>query len=310
MPSTLKRLEFHISYACPNNCLFCSERAQLNKFSEQFIEQEEIKQKLKQFSKNGFNHVSFTGGEPSLHPQFISLADFSKRLGYRTYVTTNGGLFRNKIFCRQASRYLDEICFSVHGHTPELHNFHTRNRDSFRRLKRGIENIESSPYNILGFANIVVTRHNFASLERIISFIGNYNKIKQVLISNFAPEGQGLYNFRDLVVPLGKFRRTIPQLVDASLKRKISPRFFGLPLCILKGYEDFSNDLHWSPRVTLERCRSKKRICLKKTLSYKPVRGRLKTVDCKYCQRKSVCGGLFGVYYKEFGAGELSPLNG
>ncbi len=281
----------------------------LGKGASNFIAANHIRKKLIEFSAKGLNHVTFTGGEPTLHPKFIPLLDFSKQAGYATYVTTNGGLFYSKTFCRRASRNLDELCFSVHGHNPSLHNFHTRNKDSFKLLRRAIENIESLPNNILGFANIVVTRHNFEFLEKIIRFIGAYKKIRQVLISNFAPEGQGLDNFEDLVVPLKKFKSIIPHLADVSLKNKITPRFFGLPLCILNGYEDLSNDLHWSSRVTLERDFKNGHLCLKKTLSYKPVRGRIKPLECGYCKRRDVCGGLFRAYYKQFGAGELAPFS-
>ncbi len=306
----MKRLEFHISYTCPNNCIFCSESANLKKGILNFVAVDYVREKLAEFSARGFNHVTFTGGEPSLHPQFIPLLDFSKRSDYRTYVTTNGGLFEGKTFCRCAGQYLDEICFSVHGHTPALHNLHTRNKDSFKRLKKGLENIENAPNNIFGFVNIVVTKHNFEFLEKIISFIGNYNKIKQVLISNFAPEGQGLYNFKALAVPLVKFKGALPRLIRVSLKNRITLRFFGLPLCILNGYEDFSNDAHWSPRVTLERnFKNDKKTYLKKTPSYRPTRGRIMPFQCRPCQRRGVCGGLFKVYYKEFGAGELAPFS-
>lgn len=305
----MKRLEFHISYTCANDCIFCSESMNFKKGRLAFTPANLIRQKLVEFSARGFNHVTFTGGEPSQHPQFIPLIYFSKKLGYRTYITTNGGLFESKTFCQCAGQYLDEICFSVHGHTSKLHNFHTRNRDSFKRLKKGMENIENSSNNIFGFVNIVVTRHNFEFLEKIINFIGNYNRIKQVLISNFAPEGQGLYNFKDLAVPLVKFKEAIPRLISVSLKNRITPRFFGLPLCILKGYEDFSNDSYWSPRVTLERNFKNSSLSLKKTLSYKPIRGRTKPLECRYCQKRDICGGLFKVYYKEFRAGELKSFS-
>lgn len=303
----MRRLEFHISYKCDNNCLFCSERERLKEASLRFIPKEVAMRKLKEYSAKRFNHLTFTGGEPTLHPQFIPLVAFAKASGFKTYITTNGGLLYNKTFNKQAALYLDEICFSVHGHNPGLHNLHTGNNESFGVLKKAMENIENESSNIQGFANIVVTKYNFKHLESIVNFIANYKKLKQVLISNFAPEGGGLANFKDLAVPVGRFKEKIPVLAELILKKNIIPRFFGLPLCILKGNEDLSNDLHWSPRVTLEQCPAKEGRHLMQTLSYKPIRGRVKPVKCGNCLKMDICGGLFRTYYKEFGAEELEP---
>ena len=304
----INRLEFHISYTCFNNCLFCSERGQLEKFKGQFVKKEEIEKKLKQFSKKGFNHVTFTGGEPTLHPNFVEILESTKKLGYKTYVSSNGGLFSSKIFCRKTLPYLNEICFSLHGHNHKLHNFHTRNKTSFSRLSRALRNIEEMPGDIYGFINIVVTKYNFNSLEKIIDFVSRYKKIRQVLISNLAPEGNGLHNFEELVVPLSQMKERIGKIIHLAQSMSLVVRFFGLPLCLLDGCQDFSNDVHWSPRATIEKWQENSKIFLKTTLSYKPIRKRIKTNKCKNCLGREGCGGIFKRYYQKFGDNELKPI--
>lgn len=304
----MKRLEFHISYACLNNCIFCSERGQLEEFEGQFVKKEEIEEKLKQFSKKGFNHITFTGGEPTLHPNFIEIVRSSKELGYKTYISSNGGLFSSKMFCQKAFPHLDEICFSIHGHNAKLHNFLTCNKQSFNRLLMALNNAVESAEDIYGFINIVITKHNFDFLEKIIGFISHYKKIRQILISNFAPEGNGLRNFRELAVPLAKIRERVGKIVNLAKNKSFVIRFFGMPLCILKGHEDFSNDLHWSPRTTIEQWKKNGKIFLKQTLSYKPIRKRIKTMKCKDCLNRRICGGVFTRYYQEFGDNELKPI--
>lgn len=302
------RLEFHISYSCLNNCIFCSEQDQLKKFKGQFVDTRKIVTKLKQFSQAGFNHITFTGGEPTLHPNFIELLRISKRLGYKTYVSSNGGLFSSKRFCQRILPYLDEICFSIHGYNAKLHNFHTCNKRSFSRLLRALQNIEEASKDIYGFINIVVTKYNLDSLEKIINFVSHYKKIRQILISNLAPEGNGLNNFKELVVPLSKIEEKVGKLVYLAQNRSLILRFFGLPLCSLNGYQDFSNDVHWSSRATIEKWQENSKIFLKTTLSYKPVRKRIKTNKCKNCLGQRVCGGIFKRYYQEFGDNELIPI--
>lgn len=304
----MQRLEFHISYSCRNRCLFCSERDQLERFSGRFISLDCIKEQIGRYSQRGYTHITFTGGEPSLHPQFFDIVNSAKEEGFKTYVTTNGGLFASGAFCRKTLPWLDEICFSIHGHNAYLHNFHTRNRQSFGRLLRALKNVEDSGREIFGLANVVVTKHNFYSLPEIINFIGRYDKIKHVLISNFAPEGDGLRNFRALAVNIAEMKEEVGLLAALAKDRSLIIRFFGLPLCVLKGYEGLSNDLHWSGRTTIEQDERHKPGVLKKTLSFKPVRGRTKTPRCIGCAKNNICAGIFRTYYHEFGDAELSPF--
>jgi len=272
------------------------------------VAKEKIEKILMQFRRRGFDHITFTGGEPTLHPHIIDILKFAGELRYTTYITSNGGLFSLKRFTRRALPYLDEICFSLYGHNAGVHNFHTANKESFGRLLRALRNVEDLPENISGFVNIVMTRHNFDFLGDIINLLGPYKKIRQVLISNFAPEGNGLRNFKELVVRLSDIKEKIGGLARAAYNNSLIVRFFGMPLCILDGFRDFSNDLHWSPRATIELRKAGKKAFLKKTLSYKPVRERIKTGRCNSCLEKEKCGGLFKKYYNIFGDRELKPI--
>lgn len=304
----MNRLEFHISYKCLNNCRFCSEHDQLEKFAGQFVPKGIIYEKLKQFSQRGFNHITFTGGEPTHHPYFIEILQSAKELGYKTYVTTNGGLFSLNKFTRQALPYLDEICFSVHGHNAKLHNFFTRNEGSFNKLCKALANVEGEKRDIGGFANVVITKYNFGSLMKIIDFISRYKKITQVLLSNFAPEGNGLHNFKELVVPMDIIKEKIEEISHFAKRKSLVIRYFGLPLCVLGKHKITSNDLWWSPRTTIEKWSEGDKVFLKKTLSYKPVRKRIKPSMCRLCSEQKNCGGIFKRYYQEFGGHELEPF--
>ena len=304
----IKRLEFHISYECTNNCLFCSERTQIEKFPNQFVSKKEVEKKLIEFAKKGITHVTFTGGEPTLHPSFLEILKFAKELNYTVYVSSNGALFSLRDFCKKTFPYIDEICFSIHGHQEKVHNFHTRNPQSFNLLVKALENFEKLPYNIYGFANIVITKYNFDYLEKIVEFLGNYKKIKQILFSNLAPEGNGLRNFEKLVVPLDLIEKKIKKLMRSKILKSLIVRFFGVPLCIFGEWKFFSNDLHWAPRITIEKWEKQKRVYLKTTFSYKPTRKRIKPKKCQKCQVKQICGGVFKKYFQVFGDKELKPI--
>jgi radical SAM protein with 4Fe4S-binding SPASM domain len=57
----------------------------------------------------------FQWGEPLLHPRFLDLARFARRVGARTLVTTNGTMLRGRRLADLVAAGLDRITLSVDG---------------------------------------------------------------------------------------------------------------------------------------------------------------------------------------------------
>lgn len=300
--SLINHLDFHISYQCNNNCIFCSSSEAIDKFKNYPLKFEEIFTILKKKSLKG---VNFTGGEPTLYPSFKELVKTAKNLGYKIYIGTNGGKFSDKKFLKETAPFIDEICFSAHGHNSELHNFHTKNNQSFSNLNKALKNI--SGYNIKLFSNTVITKHNLPYLKKIFLFLASKN-IKQILLSNIAPEGEGLKNYKALTARLADIKKIVPDLVKLADQNKVVLRFFGIPACILGKYATYSNDFFWDARLNIEQDQKEKKYFIKEEIAYFPDRKRIKTEKCLKCFYRKVCGGVFEEYYKNFGDQELESI--
>lgn len=303
----LRRLEIHISYKCLNRCIFCSERTQINAFRNSFVETNKIKKIIKFYALNGTTHISFTGGEPSEHKNLTEFLKFAKSYGCKTYVSSNGGKFSSLKFCKNTLPYIDELCFSIHGPSARLHDQHTKNEKSFNNLITAIKNIKKIKKDVFCLCNTVITKSNISHLKDTVKLIKNLRIFKLALLSNMAPEGAGAENYAERTVELSQLKKQVPTVTKQLLSKNIQPRFFGIPLCVLKGYEKYSNDTWWSPRTTIEKWKLKQKKTLKITHSLKPTRYRVKTKKCAACVKKRICGGLFEKYYSIFGDSELSP---
>ena len=110
----MKRLEFHISYICNHACIFCSEHGRISSYKKSPLSLLQIKTILIDRRKKGFDHVHFTGGEPTLIPGFLELLRFTKKLGYTIFIGTNGTLFASESFTKEALEYIDELSLSIH----------------------------------------------------------------------------------------------------------------------------------------------------------------------------------------------------
>src|SRR5207253_10266213 len=84
--------------------------------------------------------IILSGGEGSIHPKFIDFVRYAREVGYsRVQTVTNGYMFSRRDFYMAAVEAgLGEITFSLHGHTPELHDRLTGTPGAFHKLMKGM----------------------------------------------------------------------------------------------------------------------------------------------------------------------------
>jgi len=298
----MKRLEFHISYICNHKCIFCSEAERLEKYKNNPLTLFQIKTILLDRRKKWFNHVNFTGWEPTLIPWFLDLLKFSKKLWYKIYVWTNWTMFAWKKFAKEVIKYIDELSLSIHWYDEKTCKEQTNSKEHFEIYKNYIsKNIDKyKNKNTFYFSNIVINKYNYKEVLKILKFIKQtYPIVKQVLISNIAPEWEAERNFWDLVFDLLDFKRYITEIVQYCNQNNLILRFFGLPTCILEEkYYHYSNDEHWEKRHTIERFTNKEwKIILQDIYSPDNSRERTFVEKCDSCKWKiKPCTWVFKEY--------------
>ncbi len=93
----LNYLRLSLTESCNMACRYCLPQGfpgwESAKFQMPF---ESVSNLLRAFRRLGFEKVRFTGGEPSLHPNLLSVIEEARSLGYETIsLTTNGSYIRN-----------------------------------------------------------------------------------------------------------------------------------------------------------------------------------------------------------------------
>lgn len=84
-----KNLCFEIIESCPNLCLFCSSNSSLHK--KQMISYEDFVKSILYFNSNcELESVSFSGGEPLLHPEFLQMLHFLQEKSIPGILFTSG----------------------------------------------------------------------------------------------------------------------------------------------------------------------------------------------------------------------------
>jgi MoaA/NifB/PqqE/SkfB family radical SAM enzyme len=303
-----ERLELHLSYRCTNNCIFCSESHRLERFRGCEVETQEAWRVLVRHREAGGGHVNFTGGEPTLHPGFITLLGGARDLGLRTYVGTNGVMMGREDFARQAAPLIDELSLSIHGPEAAVHDACTRTPGSFAGIVRTGELAPALHPSIQLMANMVVTRLNEGHVVDTLRLCAGLG-VRQMLLSNPSPEGRAGDRYREIVLPFHRWKKIAAEAARTADELGVTVRFFGLPACVLGGARTRSNDLFFDPRITVERARlGGGRVGLSTIITRYPRRGRRKVRACGGCTYNDLCGGIFRNHVKIYKDQDIEPV--
>jgi len=293
----MERLELHLTYTCPERCSFCSEDHRMTRYKPYAVTWARVATVLRQQAARGVKNVHFTGGEPTIHPQFVEVLALAKKLGMRTSIGTIGTMIARRDFAERALPYLDEALFSLHGPSADVHDAMAGRAGSFEQVCAAITHARALRRDFRAYVNTVVTRESVEVLPETAA-LADALGAELIVISNLTPEGKGLDAYERLAVPLETLRRILPTVPSRAPRAVV--RFFGTPMCLLGEHAFLSNDLHWDPRVTVEWGSAPGKVVFDGIYSWAPDRKRVHTEECEGCARRSVCMGVFDRYAELF----------
>lgn len=300
----MERLELHLTYACPERCVFCSEEHRMAVYAPYSVTWGRVAKTLRLHASRGVKAVHFTGGEPTIHPKFVEACMLARKLGMRTSIGTIGTMIADRAFAERAIPWLDEALFSLHGPNAEINDAMTRRQGSFEQTTQAMRNALAVNPDFDLFVNIVCTKHNVDHVPETAALAASMGA-KLIVVSNTTPEGGGFDKYRELGLPLSKIAEVMPKVPPAAPGAII--RFFGMPMCLLGAFDTLSNDLHWDPRVTVEWASKPGKVVFEGQYNWTPDRRRERVEACRTCTRNQVCMGIYDRYAELYDTSELRP---
>ncbi|UCC91784.1 MAG: radical SAM protein [Candidatus Aenigmatarchaeota archaeon] len=305
-----RKLSLILGYECNNNCRFCycADKRERNIPPKTT---KEAKRELEEGIKRGCNFVDFLGGEPAIRKDIFELVIYAKKLGFRTVgMTTNGRMFYYRDFVEKLIKCgLNHVIFSIHGHTPELHDYLTRSPGAFRQATAGMKNVKEINPNIYICTNTVIVRANYKYLPKIAE-----NNIKlgadACEFIFIHPRGNAYRNFEEIVPTFQEIVDYIPKTIKVGQTHKISHFVMRyVPFCYMLGV---GYDFYLSEYESRDRLREEHVGPEFRDLDVEKNRreyGRVKGEQCKACKYYNVCEGIFKEYAEKRGCGELIPMS-
>lgn len=233
-----KRRWVRLTRACNNRCRFCLDA---DVQTGEFIDPEVLKREIQAGADEGCQRLILSGGEPTIHPDYLELLAYGNEAGYDWIQTvTNGRMFAYDKFARRAVQAgLDEATFSMHGHTIELHDHLVGVKGAFVQSMRGLANLLHS--GVVVSVDIVINARNVAQLPEILDFF-MANGIGEFDLLWLVPFGRAWKNRSELFVDPRQAFRYLRETIRRARRKRAVVWTNRLPAALLEGAENLIQD--------------------------------------------------------------------
>jgi len=295
-----KRVDIKIGYQCNNHCLFCVQGNKREKCA--FRTKSEIQKDLIRAKKN-CQSVVFTGGEPTIHPNFLDLVRLAKKLNFQTIqVQSNGRLFAYKEFCQEMIKAgANEFSPALHGHTEDLHDYLTTVPGSFNQTVQGIKNLKIFGQRVI--ANTVITKSNYRHLPEIARLLVFLN-VDQYQFAFIHIAGTAWENRNSIVPKKSQIISYVKKGLDIGISAGKKVMTEAIPYCFMQGYEQYVAEQIIPDTMVIE-----DKFKIKDYKKYRLNYGKIKGPCCMNCLYFSICEGPWREYPEIFGWEEFKPID-
>lgn len=234
-----KRHWVRLTKVCNQNCLFC-----LDKEAQDgtIIPIGEITKDLQKGRKEGAERVILSGGEATIHPDFMAIVKLAKKKGYKhVQVISNGQRLSDPDFFDAAVKAgVDEMTFSIHGHNSALHDRLVSVDGAFVKAIRALKNTKKYPDLIVSI-DICINGLNYKYLpEMVRMFIaaGFY----EFDLLHIIPFSSAWENRKIMFFDVEKALPYLHKAFEFSKDKRVHIWTNRLPAQYLEGYENLIQD--------------------------------------------------------------------
>lgn len=226
-----------------------------------------------------YDAVTFTGGEPALHPDLPAIIAAARARGFaRVGLQTNGRRLSESGYAaalRDAG--LTDVHLSLHGLGSAVHDHHTGVEGSFLAATAGLHAARHA--GITTVVTTVLTRSNARSLPALAPWLAAQN-VTAWAVAVPRTAGRLIANFDRVFPRLGMAVPYALHAIATAQQKGVAVFLRGAPLCVLGPFA--ARSLPDEPRA------------------FDPRR-------CDGCPARPRCPGVDARYLARFGGDELSP---
>ena len=304
------KVEVLLGWVCNQNCIFCSVGHKL-RYDPKIKSLDEVKRDIDWAKQKGASEISFSGGEPTILNYLLDAINYAKKVGFESIqIQSNGMMFSYKEFTRKVvDAGVNSVIISVHGHTPQVHDFLAGVKGAFEKTTKGLENLKEMRENkeiIVLLTNTVATKFNYMFLPEITKFLLQFN-LDNLHILPAVIDGNASTNKGTVVAKMSQIAPYAKKACDLAIKSGVQPDLYSFPCCLMSGYERFIAELGTLDTI-LKMPSTEEDVTV--SIQEHRHKDRVKMKSCKNCKYYDVCVGVWKKYVRMFGFDEFKPIVG
>lgn len=151
------------------------------------------------------------GGDPSLHPDLLTLVRAAHSLGMWTEIQTNAQ--RLNATAMQALVEADEVGLSLDSHTPETHDWLRRGKGNQTRVIALMDEMDRLDKRVT--VRSVVNRANHRALASLGDVLAGHSSVRRWVLLELTPVGDAIDSWDELSISSEDFQTVATECVAA-----------------------------------------------------------------------------------------------
>jgi len=304
---------FKITSRCNDNCKFCIERRFMRKKRED-LSFKEIRDNF-EYLRNNFDleYVVITGGEPTLHQDFLKIINYFHKEEAEFRVITNLLKFSDNKFLKRAVPYFLERSNDIARENKIIGSINDLpiNQVAARRIM-GLKNVLE--YKLTLMLIVVIYKENLGHLPELILYLAglfkksHYDKSINIELRLMYIEGT-LKSLLKMSLPteFGKIKESVQKAIRVASSVGITITLWNFPLCYLDKIPVLLDK-------TIQERRQRILLKVNKDFQLRKIQVRdfeeylKKDRRCSFCKYDVYCSGIDGLYLSRYHFPPLNPV--
>lgn len=235
-----KLLTIETGFTCNSRCQYCTQLDYrvIPQADQLDLSTEQIRQRIAFAAKEGYDQIGFSGGEPTIRPDFLELIAFAKSLDFdRIGVTSNGRMFAYPAFAERAIRAgLDGLTLSLHGPTSEIHDEITAAPGALQQALTGLDNLNQSAkrhgVRLHLMNNQILLPNNTGLIAEMVEMLAPRG-VRLFMIQPFITQRSNVEDLGRFYVPYSDVVASVERALPVLRKYGARIKPYNVPNCLL-----------------------------------------------------------------------------
>lgn len=227
------RSYLYISYKCNCNCFFCASDETNIIIKNNEVSYEDAKKFI--LSSPSKQNLDISGGEPTIHKDFLKIIRFAKQYFEHVSLMTNGIKFADADFLKSTiDAGIDRISIPFYSADEHEHNYMVGNPTAFKDVIQGLSNLNSLllEKKIDIQIKLLLAKFTYKQIPSSIEFIAtNFPNIKLVSLYGFHISNKALRNKDLCVINYNEARPYDDISIQKLIKYNYDFHIHEIPLC-------------------------------------------------------------------------------